>query len=99
VKPQATLVFALLTVLALAFPAFSPAAEEAYDFLAAIASPLAPGGDAAPGSSPVAKNSCYGQCVQEQFNLNCSHLDPAFQQACYMWIEEGCRCGCGLYCP
>lgn len=47
----------------------------------------------------VAPNDCYYQCVQDQYNQYCSHLDPSLQQHCFMFVEEGCRCGCGMYCP
>ena len=43
--------------------------------------------------------SCYSQCLATEIPIYCGGLSGAELQQCSSGVAEGCRCGCGLYCP
>jgi len=45
------------------------------------------------------KRGCYIDCVIEWEATMCSGLSGAEHQQCVNDGAEGCRCGCGMYCP
>jgi hypothetical protein len=51
------------------------------------------------GGDENAPASCLSTCTTECVAQNCAGLSGAELQQCADSCNEGCRCGCGLYCP
>ncbi len=45
------------------------------------------------------KRGCYMDCVIEWEATMCAGLSGTEHQQCVNDGAEGCRCGCGMYCP